>query len=141
VTSIRFYSNATNRLQTAAAWLAGAWREHKSIVVFAPERDVADQLDRLLWTQAATSFLPHCRVDSPLADETPILITDDPERTPQDQCLVNLSNEIPAGFARFDCVIEIISTDDPVRLPGRDRYRFYRERGYALENCNIADGF
>jgi DNA polymerase-3 subunit chi len=47
---------------------------------------------------------------------------------------VNLSNEIPPGFSRFQQLIEIISIDDEDRLPGRERFRFYRERGYPLEN-------
>ena len=33
------------------------------------------------------------------------------------------------------------ATEDAVRLPARERFRFYRERGYALENHNVADGF
>ena len=141
MTSICFYSNATDRLRAAAAWLAVAWRERKPVLVFVPEREEAERLDRLLWTQGATSFLPHCRAGTPLAGETPILIADNLDQLPQDRCLLNLSNEIPPGFSRFEEVVEIVSTDDHVRLPARDRFRFYRERGYPLDNRNITDGF
>lgn len=140
MTSILFLSNAPDRLQAAAAWLAGAWRERKPVLVFAPEAEAAERLDRLLWTQPATGFLPHCRAGSPLAAETPLLIADNLDRPPHDRCLLNLSNEVPPGFSRFEEVVEIVSADDAVRLPARDRFRFYRERGYALENRNVSDG-
>jgi len=140
VTKVRFYSNATDRVQAAVAWLAASWRQ-QPILVFAPDADIAERLDRMLWTQPATGFLPHCRADSPLAAETPVLIANNLDAPPHDRCLLNLSNEIPPGYARFEELVEIVSTADHDRLPARERFRFYRERGYALENSNVADGF
>jgi DNA polymerase-3 subunit chi len=141
VTHIRFYSNADDRLQAACAWLAASWRQKQSVVVFAPQADVAERLDRMLWTQPATGFLPHCAAEAALSGETPVLIARRIEEVVQDACLLNLSDEIPPGFSRFEELVEIISTDDAVRLPARERFRFYRERGYALENRSLADGF
>ena len=140
MTNIRFYSNAEDRVQAAAAWVAASWRT-QPILVFAPDNDVAERLDRVLWTQPALGFLPHCRADSPLAAETPVLIANSLDALPNDRCLLNLSNEIPPGYARFEQLVEIVSTADDDRLPARERFRFYRERGYALENRNVADGF
>lgn len=141
MTRITFYSNADDRLQAACSWLAANWRAKKSTVVFAPEREVAERFDRMLWIQPATGFLPHCDAGSSLAGETPVLIATRLEDVPQDTCLLNLGDEVPPGFSRFEEVVEIVSTDDSVRLPARERFRFYRERGYALENRNVADGF
>lgn len=141
MTSIRFYSNADDRLRSACAWLAASWRQKTSILVFAPDAQVADRLDHLLWTQPATAFIPHCLAGASLAAETPVLIARNIEDLTQDHCLLNLSDEIPPGFSRFEELVEIVSTDDPVRLPARERYRFYRERGYALDSRNVADGF
>ncbi len=139
MTHIHFYSNAHDRLQAAAAWLAAAWRA-QPVLVFAPDRAVAERFDRMLWTQAATGFLPHCRTDSPLASQTPVLIADNLDALPQDRCLLNLSNEVPPGFSRFEQLVEFVSTDDGDRLPARDRFRFYRERGYAVDNHQAGDG-
>lgn len=141
MTRITFYSNADDRLQAACSWLAANWREKKSTVVFAPEPEVAERLDRMLWMQPATGFLPHCGAGSALAGETPVLIARQLEDVKQDACLLNLGDEIPPGFSRFEELVEIVSTSDAVRLPARERFRFYRERGYALENRNVADGF
>ena len=39
-----------------------------------PGRSGHGALDRLLWAQPATGFLPHCRLGSPLAAETPVIV-------------------------------------------------------------------
>lgn len=140
MTSIRFYSNADDRLQAAAAWIAASWRKHP-VLVFAPDAATADRFDRMLWIQPATGFVPHCRAASPLAAQTPVLIADNLDALPQDRCLLNLSNEVPPGFSRFEEVVEVVSTADDDRLPARERFRFYRERGYTVENRNVADGY
>jgi DNA polymerase-3 subunit chi len=140
VTDIRFYSNADDRLAAAAGWLAASWRKHP-VLVFAPDAAVAERLDRMLWTQPALGFLPHCRADSPLASETPVLIADNLDELPHDRCLLNLSNDVPPGFSRFEELIEFVSTADDDRLPARERFRFYRDRGYAVENHKVSDGY
>lgn len=37
-------------------------------------------------------------------------------------------------------LIEIVSVEDTDRLPGRERFRYYRERGYPLETSDISGG-
>jgi DNA polymerase III subunit chi len=140
VTKIFFFHSATDRVQLAVEWLASIFVERQGVVVFAPRREIADRLDRLLWQQPATGFLPHCAADSPLATETPILIANRLDVVAQTQRLVNLSDEIPAEFARFEELVEIVSNDDTDKLPARDRYRFYRERGYELHNRDVSGG-
>lgn len=140
MTGIRFYSNADDRLAAAADWLAASWRKHP-VLVFAPDAAVAERFDRMLWTQPALGFLPHCRADSPLASQTPVLIADNLDELPQDRCLLNLSNDVPPGFSRFEELVEFVSTGDDDRLPARERFRFYRDRGYAVENRSVADGY
>lgn len=140
MTRIRFYSNAEDRLQAAAAWLAAFWRK-QPVLVFAPDASTAERFDRMLWIQPAIDFLPHCRADSKLAPQTPVLIADKLDSLPQDRCLLNLSNDVPPGFSRFEELVEFVSTADDDRLPARERYRFYRDRGYAVENRNVADGY
>ena len=140
MTRIFFFHGAADRVQLAAEWLEKIYLAKQRATVFAPRRDVADRLDRLLWLQPATGFLPHCRADSPLAAETPILIAERLGPLVQDQRLLNLSDEVPAEFARFEEMVEIISTDASDKIPARDRYRFYREHGYELNNQDASGG-
>ena len=100
MTQVFFYHGAADKIAAACALLSGAYAKKKPMLVFAPEKEVANSVDRMLWTQPALSFVPHCRADSPLAAETPILITDSLETLPQDERLMNLSQIVPPGFSR-----------------------------------------
>ena len=134
MTKVFFYHGARDRLQAAAAWLSQAFLKRQSVLIYAPDGATAEKIDRLLWTTPATGFLPHCRADSPLAAQTPILIVGNLDTLPQEERLLNLSNVVPPGFSRFTELIEIVSGDEADRLPARDRFKFYRDRGYDLES-------
>lgn len=144
MTRISFLHGAPDRIQSAAHWLQRTWAGRQAaqchILVYVPDAEQATRLDRMLWTQPALSFVPHCRTDSPLAGETPILLTNRLDEPAQESCLLNLSNELPPTFSRFEHLVEIISIDDADRLPARERFKFYRDRGYAIENRDISGG-
>ncbi|THA38965.1 DNA polymerase III subunit chi, partial [Streptomyces sp. A1136] len=57
---------------------------------------------------------------------------------PHHHVLINLSGNTPEHFARFERMFEIISSDEADKAAGRDRYRFYKERGYPLSHF-VAD--
>ncbi|HWT54005.1 MAG TPA: DNA polymerase III subunit chi [Rhodocyclaceae bacterium] len=141
MTKIFFYHGMNDRLPYALRLISGAWAQQKALTIYAPDPGLAQQLDNLLWTQNSTGFIPHCLGDSPLAAETPILIARNEEelgRSTQDQRLVNLSNELPPGFARYESLVEVVSQEDEVRNSGRERVRFYRERGYEVQFKDIS---
>ena len=140
MTQITFLHGARDRLLAIAAWLAHASSEARRVLVYVPAGERSEQLDRLLWTHPPTGFTPHCRADDNLAAETPIVLASELDSPLHDGCLLNLSNEIPPGFSRFQQLVEIISIEDGDRLPGRERFRFYRERGYPLEARDISGG-
>lgn len=137
MTKVLFCHGAQDRLQAAAAWLMQANENRRATepatIVYAPDDRIASRFDQLLWTHPAIGFQPHCRANSPLAAETPVLIANNLDQLPQDKHLLNLSDEMPPGFSRFENLVEIISTDDAVRLPARDRVKFYRDRGYEIQ--------
>jgi len=137
VTRVQFLHGAPDRLAATAQWLHAAWQRRQPVMVYVPVRQTAEQLDRLLWSQPSTGFLPHCDIASPLANETPIVLASNLDKLPHDRCLLNLGNELPPGFSRFVELVEIVSTDDADRLPARDRFKFYRERGYDIEARDI----
>lgn len=131
MTRILFLHGASDRLAAAARWLGETAPNQEPVLVYAPNDNAADRLDRLLWTQGATGFVPHCRYSSPLCAETPIVITDQLDTLLHDNILLNLSDTVPQGFSRFAQVVEVVSTEGEDRGPARERFRFYRERGYA----------
>ena len=138
MTQVFFYHGAADKIAAACALLSGAYAKKKPMLVFAPEKEIANSVDRMLWTQPALSFVPHCRADSPLAAETPILITDSLEALPQDERLMNLSQIVPPGFSRFQSLIEVVGQADDERAAARDRVKFYKDRGYEVSYFDLS---
>ncbi|MGB7991910.1 MAG: DNA polymerase III subunit chi [Candidatus Methylophosphatis roskildensis] len=141
MTRIEFHHNAPDKFAAAARLIGAAVANGARVLVFAPQRDVAQRIDQVLWTYAALSFVPHVAADSPLAQETPVLIAgslEHPAAAGHDQVLVNLDGELPPAFARFERLIEIVGNDDADRLPARSRFRFYRDRGYPLTTNDLS---
>ena len=146
MTKVRFFHGANDRIEAAASWLHLAWSKRQDaaaqqVVVFTTDAGLAYRLDRQLWLQPAGGFVPHCRADSPLASETPVIIGDSLTSLNAHRQLLNLSDKVPPEFSRFDELVEIVSQAGPDKLPARERFKFYRERGYELHNQDISAGF
>jgi DNA polymerase III subunit chi len=107
------------------------------ILIHCPDPEQARHLDRLLWTFSEDSFLPHGLVGKIDHDLTPVLISGDGTPENEDQVLVNLAADVPLFFGRFERLCEPIDHDPAIRLAGRERFRYYRDRGYPLEHHPI----
>lgn len=139
MTQVFFYHGAADKIAAACALLSGAYAKKKPMLVFAPEKEVANSVDRMLWTHQAPSFIPHCRADSPLASETPILIADSLETVAQVERLMNLSQIVPPGFSRFESLIEVVGQSDDDRSTARERVRLYKERGCEVRYFDLSE--
>lgn len=139
MTQIFFYHNAPDRISATAALISKAFAQKKALLVYAPDSEVASTLDRHLWMHPPTGFVPHVRGNSPLAGETPIVITSTLETTPQNERLFNLSADVPPEFSRFTSVIEVVGRNEDERLAGRERVKFYKDRGYEIKFFDLAE--
>ena len=112
-------------------------RQQRVLVAVADDQE-AQELDDYLWTANPNNFVPHVRLeDEEAAADTPIIITAD--APPDNFCantLISWCDEAPPFFARFDVLIDLVST--PAKNAGRARYRFYRERGYEIITHSLA---
>jgi DNA polymerase-3 subunit chi len=139
MTSIDFYFNAGDRLQIACRLAGKVVAQGKQMLVYAPDADTASRIDRLLWTWPATGFVPHCAPHDPLAPDTPVLIAAGEETPQRCDLILNLSLQCPPHFERFERLLEVVSADEAERKAGRERYRFYRERGYSIAHHDLAE--
>lgn len=139
MTQITFLHGARDRLQSVAAWLACASCKSGKVLVYVPDNETINNLDRLLWIHPASGFTPHCRVTDPWAAQTPIILAAELDNPLHDELLLNLSDTIPPGFSRFQQVIEIVGIEEGNVQLGREHYRYYRERGYPLEAREITE--
>ena len=132
MTSIDFYFNAPDRLQVACRLAGKAFAQKKKLLIFAPAPETARRIDNMLWTWRQLSFIPHCAAHDPLAAQTPVLITSESSAPPECDVLLNLGSEWPPFFERYARLLEIVGQDDADKSLGRGRFKFYKERGYAI---------
>jgi|LNFM01.1.fsa_nt_gb DNA polymerase III subunit chi len=138
MTQIDFYTQAADRLHTACRLVAKARSQGLRVTVYCPDRELAGKLDRMLWAVPATGFLPHCTPEDPLAAVTPVLIDGSGDAHLHDELLINLHAQWPASFSRYRRLAEIVSTGDEDRAQARERYRFYRDRGYEIRTHDLS---
>ena len=137
MTEVKFFFNVDSKLNFACKLAKKAFDEGRKLIVFAPSPAQAEEFDRLLWSFSPLSFVPHVRATHALAGETPIIIATDDSALPHHQALLNLGDEPPPFFSRFEHLREIVSMDDDDRLKARDRLKFYKSRGFDIQNHDM----
>ena len=144
MTRVDFYliDNATDGSQDAAVCKLThkAFRRGHRIYILTPDFNHAQRLDRLLWIFSAGSFIPHgLSSENPDAD-MPVLIGYDEPPAAHEDVLIQLTPQVPGCFSRFQRVAEVVGGADADKALARERFRFYRDRGYALQTHNISAG-
>lgn len=139
MTEIKFYHNAPDRLKAACTITIKALAQGRKVIVYAPDETIARRYDHLLWTVQPTSFVPHVAQSSPLASRTHVVLATELSNTPHDDVLINLDGALPAEFARFHMLVEIVSRTEEERHNARDRWKFYKERGYPISPYDLAN--
>ncbi len=139
MTSISFYSHAPDKLAIARQLAVKAWGQKLNVLIYTSEPEIAASINRQLWTQPALSFVPHCHDNEPLAAVTPVLIGKNADIMMSADVLINLDNEPPPVFSRFERLVEIVTDEEEDLLSGRKRFRYYKDRGYELVNYDLRD--
>lgn len=135
MTRIDFHFNVDHRVHYACRVTRKARAAGKRVVVVARSAERLAQYDSTLWTFSALDFLPHVYVNSPLAAATPILLATDAAAAPASDVLLTLDDDAPPAFAtlfgRYERVIEVVSRDDADRARARERFKAYKDHGFA----------
>lgn len=139
MTEIAFHFNAPDRLVYACRLLRKAYLKGARVWVLA-DPPLAAALDQQLWTFAGTEFVPHCRetADAALQARTPVVISEGQTDGTEDRdVLVNLCDRLPASYARFARVIEVITPDPTVRQSARERWKQYKSAGFEPQHLDL----
>jgi DNA polymerase-3 subunit chi len=139
VTTIDFYTQVDDRHDLVRKMCGKALATGTRLVLWTADPEACQRLSRVLWTSPATSFVPHVAAKDRLAPVTPIILDCGAGPFAHDEVLVNLRREVPPFFSRFQRLIEIVcpQDDEDVRA-ARERFRYYRDRGYALRNHDMS---
>lgn len=153
MTKIDFYITNINTLDEylnfACRLTEKAYRKQCDVYLHTANEAHMAALDKLLWTFRPNSFLPHSselnskksennRNNGDTASATgEILVACSGDPRDHHDVLVNLTEETPECFSRFTRVAEVVMSTDEAKAKSRQRYKYYRDRGYPLEVHNL----
>ncbi|MCU7939068.1 MAG: DNA polymerase III subunit chi [gamma proteobacterium symbiont of Bathyaustriella thionipta] len=118
--------------------------QHMNVFIYTQSIEQAHQLDELLWTFKPDNFLTHKNELSEIETDStftyPIIISSDVKNATKSQhyqFLINLSNESPDLLANFKRIAEMVGKAPDDKEIARNRYRFYRDKGYTLNKYDL----
>ncbi len=138
MTQIDFYFHVEDKLRTACTLSAKAYARGLRVLAYCADHEAGQKFSRLLWTAPPISFVPHCTAGDKLAAVTPIIVDYEGTDPAHDDVLLNLRHELPPFFSRFQRLVEIVSIDEEDRRQARDRFKFYRDRGYEIRPHDLS---
>ena len=128
------------RLRLACRIVDKATETDQNVFIYATSDVDARKLDELLWTFSQGSFIPH-RVVREGADAAPVEpVVIGLNRAPLGErwdLMINLATDVPEFFSRYRRVAEVVDGNAARRAQSRDRFRFYRDRGYTLNTHQV----
>lgn len=143
MTRVDFYilDRPTNeaRLTLACRLAEKAVAQDHEVLINAGTDAEGARLDELLWTFSQGSFLPHRLLASTPGDEGERVLIGcgiEPDDGSFD-LLINLAPEVPEFFSRFSRVAELVGAEAENKAAGRERFRYYRDRGYELRTHHV----
>ncbi|HNV61019.1 MAG TPA: DNA polymerase III subunit chi [Rhodoferax sp.] len=140
MTEIAFHFGAPDKLAYACRLLRKAAGSGATVQVLGDEATIA-QLDADLWAVSPADFVSHCTAaaDTSVRERSSVLLTTQLEQAGKSRdVLVNLGQSVPGGFAAFNRLIEVVSTDGADREVARKRWKFYSEKGYTITRHDLA---
>jgi len=141
MTRVDFYvlqsTTTADRLAYVCRLAEKASEREQLLHIYSSDCRLLARLDEQLWSYKADSFVPHRLLSTAgltsTADDEPVLLSS-AEPPPDRRVLLNLDAEVPPFFSRFERLLEVIDQSPVVREAGRERYRFYKHRGYPLQH-------
>ena len=139
MTEVAFHFNALNKWDYSCRLLRKAVGKGSRVAVVG-DADALAELDRQLWEFSATDFVPHCFAgcqDAAVLAASPVVLFSTASSFPHHEVLLNLGQNVAAGFERFERLIEVVGMDDADRTQSRQRWKHYKDRGYAITRHDL----
>jgi DNA polymerase III subunit chi len=138
MTRIDFYFNVADKHQIIEDLVQSALSKRRQVTIFTDNKIMADKVSVDLWQNKPESFLPNVPANHFLVAQTPVVIHWHENQLFQDDMLINLTTNEPVFFSRFTQLVELVSDVEVEKIAARQRYKFYRDRGYEIKNFNYA---
>lgn len=138
MTRIDFYFNVADKSQTISDLVQSSLSKRRLVTILADDEGMAGKVSAGLWQNKPESFLPNVLVNHTLAKQTPVIIHWQENALLQDDMLINLTLNTPGFFSRFTHLVELVGDEEHDKIAARQRYKFYRDRGYEIKTIDHA---
>ncbi len=141
MTRVDFYILGTGdpreRLLFACRLTEKAFRREHRVYLHTESATQCNELDDLLWSYRAESFIPHSITGKDATLPARVEIGHEQDPVAHTDVLINLAPKIPTFFSRFTRVAEVVIQQPDVLTSTRDGFGFYRDRGYPLQTHDL----
>lgn len=151
MTQIDFYilseNSRRNINQMVCRLCEKAIAQSMNVLLYTRSAYQAQELDDILWTFKAYSFIPHQNLHNLIKTNVnydfPVLISSAEQPASQaapelyKQLLINLTAEAPPFYEKFKRLVEMVGKDSNEKEAARSRYRFYRQQGHTLDKFDL----
>lgn len=126
-------SSQQERQDFACKLIEKIYRSGQFCYVLTDDEKQANEIDKLLWTFRAGSFVPHQQYHGlPPAYQNTILIGGNAIPPAWLKIIVNLSRHFPATTQPTERILEILDNSEASKQAGRQRYRHYLQAGLEI---------
>ncbi|CAG7856217.1 DNA polymerase III subunit chi [biofilm metagenome] len=128
----------TERNLFACKLIEKAYRSDVFPYVLSDSFEQSQQLDDLLWTFRAGSFVPH-EVYTGIVPARGKTVLIGSINTPAQWCntIINLAAQCPPDFQNAERILEILDDSEETKAQGRKRYREYQQAGIDVTTYKI----
>ena len=151
MTQIDFYILAENSHrnvnQMVCRLCEKATAQDMNVLLYTKSAQQAQELDDLLWTFKADSFIPHQNLNNPIPSkgnfDYPVLISSADQASAQgipeqyQQLLINMTTDAPPFYQQFTRLAEMVGKDSIEKDAARNRYQRYRQQGHKLNKFDL----
>ena len=132
MTEVAFYTNVLDETRLIGKLLRKAHNVGRKLHISVRNEQHSEKVVKDLYEAEPTSFFGiNSSASDDVHDLTSVIIRYTSHYIHND-IIINLTSEIPDNFSAFKRVIEIVGRDEENIGAARDRYRWYKDRGYSI---------
>lgn len=139
-TQIDFYispaATIEQRLLLACRLADKAYRSGHRVYLHCSNDAQVQELDVLLWQFQPSSFVPHAVTNT--HEEAPVRIGSGENLWDNNDVLINLDVNVPANFANYARVLEVVIQDTAILETTRQHWRHYKQLGHEPQRRELA---
>jgi len=136
MTEVAFYTNVLDETRLIGKLLHKAHNLGRKLHISVRDALEREKIAKNLYGAEPTSFFGISTSPYDVHDLTSVIISDISDYGHND-IIVNLTSEIPDHFSAFKRVIEIVNQNEENISAGRNRYRWYKDRGYSITTYKL----